>query len=222
MEISKLVSDFSYQEIKERRWRRCRFFHKEKEILLSEYAVSDRGEVMRISPPKAKGRTYLGKICNFNDQWDYISGSFRKDGKSYRIYIHSLVMQSFIGPYPKGKEINHIDGIKHNNNLENLEYVTRSENSEHAFRIGLRPNFGLALVHGKDHPNAKLSQEEVNEIRKLWESERFSQKELGIKYNVSESCVFGVVNWHTYNPKKIKYISKFKWGGKRRGIRKLS
>jgi len=214
MKISELVSDLSYKEIKERQWRICRFFKKGKEIKILEFAVSSKGEVMRILSPKVKGRAYLGKVCKFNNYSNYIHGTFRKNRRSYRIRLHKLVMESFIGKCPDGKEVNHKDGKKHNNNLKNLEYITRSENKKHAYRLGLQPKVGVALYEiGENHPNSKLSQKEVDKIRKLWESRKFTQEQLGKRYGVSKSCISHIVKWHTFNPKGIKYVSKFERGG---------
>lgn len=201
MKISKLVSDLGYKEIKERKWRRCRIFRNGKEIVFLEFVVSDKGEVMRILSPKKKGKAYLGRICNLGSCWDYLFGTFVKDGKRYLIRIHKLVIESFIGKCPKGKEVNHKDGIKHHNDLENLEYVTKSENTKHAYRLGLQPKSGLAVFKGEDCPRAKLSQKEVDKMRKLWRSRKFTQKELGTKFNVSRGHVSNIVNWHYFSKK---------------------
>ena len=48
---------------------------------------------------------------------------------------HRLIAQTFIGKIPKGKEVNHKDGDKHNNHPSNLEYMTRSENLYHYYQI---------------------------------------------------------------------------------------
>ena len=52
---------------------------------------------------------------------------------------HRLVAETFLGKIPKGKEVNHKDGDKHNNHPSNLEYMTRSENQLHYHHI-TKPN----------------------------------------------------------------------------------
>lgn len=69
------------------------------------------------------------------------SGYFRVslDGKNY--LIHRLVASNFIAEIPKGYIVNHKDGDKTNNNINNLEIITYSENSKHAISNGLKQNF---------------------------------------------------------------------------------
>lgn len=82
-----------------------------------------RGDWREIHP-------YIGK-----NGYKYVN--LRMDGKTERRYIHRLVAQTFI-PNPEFKPaVNHIDGDKLNNDVENLEWVTYQENSIHAVRNGL-------------------------------------------------------------------------------------
>jgi hypothetical protein len=74
--------------------------------------------------------------------------------------IHRLVAIAFI-PNPENKpQVNHIDGNKANNSVDNLEWCTSSENLKHAHETGLKksPKF-------ETNPNAKLTKKEVTDMR---------------------------------------------------------
>lgn len=74
--------------------------------------------------------------------------------------IHSLVAEAFIGPRLNDLQVNHIDGNKANNRIENLEYITCKENIRHAFRIGLKVN----AIRSK---RCTISDDTVRQIRAL-------------------------------------------------------
>jgi len=78
------------------------------------------------------------------------------------LYVHRLVAMAYLGTPKEGLEVNHKDGDKHNNKPENLEWVTKSENMLHAARNGL-----LNIKRGEDSHSAKLTQKEVDKIRKM-------------------------------------------------------
>jgi|DEB0MinimDraft_10_1074344.scaffolds.fasta_scaffold95209_1 hypothetical protein len=67
----------------------------------------------------------------------YEAVSLWMDGKQYPRYVHRLVAEAFISDCSEFA-INHIDGIKTNNHIDNLEIVTYSENQHHAYKTGLR------------------------------------------------------------------------------------
>ena len=78
------------------------------------------------------------RILKFGQSCGYQAVTLAKDGVNRKIRVHKLVALAFI-PNPDGKpEINHKDGDKHNNKVENLEWVTAKENQRHAISTGLR------------------------------------------------------------------------------------
>lgn len=90
--------------------------------------------------------------------------SLYKDGKSNFVFVHRLVAQMFLDDVELTTEmqVNHKDGIKNNNHVENLEWCTRSENLKHAHEIGIKK-----ALKGEELWNSKLTEENVREIREL-------------------------------------------------------
>lgn len=82
---------------------------------------------------------YQERFLNIKpDNFGYIVGTFFIDGKPKKIKVHRLVAKLFLGEPPEGKTlINHIDGNKQNNSVENLEWCDYLENNSHARRTGL-------------------------------------------------------------------------------------
>ncbi len=76
-----------------------------------------------------------------------------EESKRKTLKIHRLVLMTFKPiSNPELFQCNHIDGIKNNNNINNLEWCTGSENVKHAFKIGLNSNKGeLHPLYGKHH-----------------------------------------------------------------------
>lgn len=87
-----------------------------------------------------------------------------KEGKTSQRSIHSLVMLAFVGERPVGMEINHKNGVRHDNRLGNLEYCTRQENMLHTHRVLGSPN----RARGERIQQSKLTEGNVIEIRKLY------------------------------------------------------
>lgn len=120
----------------------------------------------------------------------------------YKTYkIHQLIAITFIGPYPKSKQVNHKNGIKTDNRAENLEYVTPKENINHAIKNGLMNNC-LALLdeRGSSNPKAKLVEEQVLKIRQLYVKQSKSNNiyTLAKQFNVSPDTIHLIVNRKTW------------------------
>lgn len=93
------------------------------------YKISSEGRVLRVGGKELK---------SFINGSGYLQLCLCKNGKQKSHRIHRLVAENFMPkPDKDGLEVNHIDGIKTNNKLSNLEWVNRSENLKHAINIGL-------------------------------------------------------------------------------------
>ena len=130
-----------------------------------------------------------------------LSGSIHKDGyifvniRGKQYAKHRVIAEAFI-PNPENKPfVNHIDGNKQNNKVENLEWCTQSENIKHSYCNNLQPR-GLSTYTGK------FTAEQRKEIKELWDSGQYSQRELGKIYGVSHTCIGSIIN------DKYKYAEK--------------
>ena len=101
--------------------------------------------------------------------------------------VHRLIASAFLGlTEDSNLEVNHKDGNKHNNRLDNLELVTRTENIAHATRMGLKHD------QGENHVHAKLTQVQANKIRqrvKNGEKRSFLAKEYGVSFRVIDLII---------------------------------
>lgn len=138
--------------------------------------------------------------------------------KRVKVMLHRLVAEHFIpNPYFRN-EVNHKDGNKLNCSIDNLEWVSKSENSLHAVRTGLsKPSFGIdGSTAGENNVNAKLNWEQVREIRRIFAEENKSYVELGEMFDVSHHTVREIIKglkWKddTYEPPQpIKKRRKYK------------
>ena len=166
------------------------------------YEVSDLGRVRNI---KNRKNTFVGRIRKPGfDKDGYHQMVLSKPGKRYSTRIHRLVLSNFIGPCPKGLQINHIDGNKGNNRLDNIEYVTPSENRLHAYAIGLQSQ------RGENNAGSKLTEEDVHKVRARLSAGE-SQTGIAASLNVSIGAIHGIALNKTWSwleePKTQKDIT---------------
>jgi len=153
------------------------------------YEVSDLSVIRRT---KASCGTHIGKILiPHTNRGGYRCVSLCKEGGQRTATVHRIVTESFLGRRPDDKQVNHKDGDKTNNRLENLEYVTTSENVLHAYKTGL--NNG---PRGELQGNSKLTEEKVHEIRRLLVDE--TQTAIALKFNVSNVTISDVARGVTW------------------------
>jgi|GEM_PF-692794 len=152
-----------------------------------DYQISSLGRVMRIKETIRKSRWKAGMIKKIQSNGKYQNVCLFKNGKEKMFYIHRLVLSVFVRMPLPSEEGNHIDGNRVNNSLENLEWVSRSENQLHAHRIGLKKGVGCPGRFGILHPLHKLDEGEVFLIKKLIASRKISHTFIAKMFRVSQT-----------------------------------
>jgi hypothetical protein len=156
----------------------------------SKYEVSTTGEVRRAVDMYKLNNVLLPKGAILKPQKKrYIQYRLVSDsGKQHYICAHKLVATTYLGDSPKrGYVIAHLDGNGYNNDVNNLKWVSNSENQLHR----------RAHEKDKEYAVAKLSTEQVQEARKLY-ADGYSQAELSRKYVVSHGVINKMINQVTY------------------------
>ena len=153
------------------------------------YLVYDDGRIFDVKLNKFKKPALHRK--------GYLKYSFYIDNKDKKIFAHRLILMLF-NPVENMNElqVNHKDGNKQNNHLDNLEWVTQSENQKHAF------SNGLISRKGENNSQAKLTEDEVLEIVDMLKSKE-KVKYISEKFHISESAVYLIKN-----KKKWIYLTK--------------
>lgn len=154
-----------------------------------QFLISSTGRMKNVNT----GTIYAQSISTSGYCTVNVTLGSRKSKKMFK--IHKAVAESFV-KNPEGKPVvNHIDGNKRNNNIENLEWVTYSENTLHAYKTGL-----MKHPSGEDNPMAALSQEQADWIRKHYipYDREFGSRALGRKFGISHMNVLNIVKGFSY------------------------
>lgn len=118
----------------------------------------------------------------------------RNDGKKFTNHtVHSVILLTFVGDRPDGYVINHKNGIKWDNRLDNLEYCTQSQNMKHSFI------YGAHSLRGERNTQSILKESDVREILILRKEHGLKYKKIASRYNVTEGAIANIFNGHNWS-----------------------
>lgn len=163
------------------------------------YQVSDQGRVRSVGGQcgTVKRKECIRSVSLTRDGYEKVR--LIHQGKDKTMRVHRLVAEAFI-PNPDNKStVNHIDGDKRNNKVSNLEWADKSEQMEHAYKLGLKES-----RMGSHNSNAKLTDEQVREIRSSYipQSREYGTVALSKKYGVTNRVIGLVVRGEAYKDVK--------------------
>ena len=155
------------------------------------YQVSSLGRVKSLARVIEYRKGIYGNkkeiiLKTFKDRKGYLKYKLCKNGKEKSVISHRLVALAFLHNLNQKPEVNHINGIKDDNRLENLEWCTSSENTIHALNEKLKIPQKVS-----EHGMSKLTEEKVLEIRLIGRTK--TTKELGKMYNVDRTLISKVL-----------------------------
>lgn len=136
------------------------------------------GKILKQTVSKTGYKTFATKVGGRN-------------GKAYCFKVHRLVAEAFIPNSDSKPMVNHIDGDKKNNYVENLEWVTASENIVHAYSFGLIKR--LPQIRTR-----KLSTTEAAKLRELYLSGDHSERSLAALFGISKATTRSILVNETY------------------------
>lgn len=159
------------------------------------YEINKKGEVkslFRKTPHKYNTST-PERILSKRIIMGYYCVAISKEGNTKYKKLHRLLAETFIFNPDNKEQVNHIDGNKLNNDINNLEWVTRQENSFHAYSLGLNHS-------GENSCKAKLTAEKVLAIRRLYRmNPKSNRKQLASKLNISIHTISDILNKRSWN-----------------------
>lgn len=143
------------------------------------WEISSQGRIRKTFTPKP-----------YVNQTGYSVVHVSQDSIQRKIALHRAVYETFVDEIPENMMINHINGIKTDNRIENLELVTNRENIEHYKN-------NLLTYKGEIHHKAKLTQADVDLIRKR---KKFgvSTMQLSKEYGVNPSTIKRIIARKTW------------------------
>ena len=163
------------------------------------YQVSSIGRIRSCGGKngRSKGKWYIRALSANHD--GYMKVRLVHGGKDITRRVHTLVARAFIPNFDNFDTVNHKDGDKTNNCVDNLEWIDRSQQMVHAYKLGLKKP-----IRGSKNSQAKLTDDDVRYIRSHYKprTRGCSTVDLGEQFDVSNRVIGLIVRGLSYKDVK--------------------
>ena len=158
------------------------------------YEVSSKGEIRRVIDKSYKKPT--------KGNHGYYQVTLYNEGQKKDFLVHRLVAELFIPNQSDKRTVNHIDGDKSNNSVENLEWATYSENHKHSYDSLNRTAYMTGRKNELNHNSKPVEMNDINNnLIKRFPSISEAERETGILNNSIVNCL----------KKRTKTAGGYKW-----------
>lgn len=157
------------------------------------YEVSNIGSVRRITN---RFGNPSGRPCKPSVSRGYLRYTLSQSSETRTFAAHRMVWEAFNGRIPSGMQINHLNGVKNDNRIDNMEVCTPSENTLHKFRV--LGHVGIKNPSpGERNGRAILKDADINPIReRLRRGE--TNEEIAASYGVSDATIWQIRKGNTW------------------------
>lgn len=163
----------------------------------TQYLISSYGYIAALNYAGTQEIRILAQGVN---GCGYLYSTISHKGVVYALRIHRMVAEAFIDNPKNLPQVNHKDGNKKHNQDWNLEWVTASENTKHAYDTGL-----CTILTGEDNPHCKISNEDVIKICTYLEEGKLSIPEIAKCTGASEPTIKNIVYHRAHKGVSVKY-----------------
>ncbi len=156
--------------------------------LKGTYLITKNGNLFKFLS-LSNGETKFNKIGGFVDRCGYVIFKVtNNEGKLSNLLAHRIVAEYFLSDFDKDLQVDHLDGVKSNNNVDNLECITAKENHRR-----WRESDRFKKSRGQ------MSKDEILEARKLWKEEGLSMVEIAHKFDRNVTNISRMLRGITYS-----------------------
>lgn len=162
----------------------------------------------RLQTIEQRLNTYIDKT---NTCWLWIQDVYKYGygklsvGRGKQVRAHRYMYEKYKGKIPDGMNVLHTCDTPRCCNPDHLFLGTQIDNMRDASE---KNRIGYKTFYGATNPNSKITEKQVEEIKELYKSGKFYQREIGEKYNMSQASISKILLGLTYTKKGSKLVKK--------------